>query len=187
MLGEGVMNAVLRQAHPSDLENLLRLYAQFEPKGEFGGLPPVTLSETERWLRAVWYNGYHHFVVESGARLVGHAILHEVAGKREAELSMFVHQDFRGLGLGRRLLLGVLNHACKQLHLHRVWVRVHEANATVQEDLERAGFQTTDLNDIFKAEFEMGRALNCAECKGEQCIIFTKGLPVTVAMPKLFW
>ena len=73
------------------------------------------------------------------------------------------------------------------MHLNRVWVRVHETNATVQEDLERAGFHTTDLNDVFKAEFEMERLSNCPDCRGEQCVIFTQGLPVTVAMPKVFW
>jgi hypothetical protein len=91
------------------------------------------------------------------------------------------------LGLGRRLLLGVLNCACKQLHLNRVWVRVYEVNATAQEDLERAGFHATDLNDVFNAEFDMERESNCHECKGERCAIFTKGLPVTVAMPKVYW
>jgi RimJ/RimL family protein N-acetyltransferase len=187
MLSSRMMNAVLRKTQAADFENLMRLYAQFEPKGTFDGLPPLRSSDIERWLRRIESKNCEQFVIEIGVRIVGHSILQWNDARTESELKMFIHQDFRGLGLGRRLLMGVLNHACRQLHLSRVWVRVPSNDPAIQEDLERVGFHASDLNEIFNGEFDMERTSNCPECKGERCAIFNRFLPATVEVPRTYW
>ena len=176
------MNASARILKPTDFERLLRLYAKFEPKGAFMGLPPVSLHDTETWLHGLC-NDCEQFVIELGDRIVGHSFLRVAPDKPEAEMGIFIHQDFRGLGLGRTLLLGMLNYGCKQLHLSRVWVKIDNSNSFGREVLERFGFYARDFNDVLKMELEMERPSNCAKCKGDRCKVYGKPLPQTLAVP----
>jgi RimJ/RimL family protein N-acetyltransferase len=181
------MNAVLRTSQPEDFEKLLRFYVHFEPKECYRGLPPMTTSEIERWLRQLCHAGDVQFVIDIGVRIVGHAVLHLSPSQTEADLMIFVHQDVRDRGLGKRLLLGTLHYGCKTLCLDRVKMNVHSANPIAQEELEHIGFHATDLNRIFELEYDMERPSHCAECKGERCVIYGKPLPVAIEVPRDNW
>jgi RimJ/RimL family protein N-acetyltransferase len=173
------MNAVLRKFEPADFEKLLRLYIHFEPKKCYRGLPPMTASGIERWLRRLCGDDRVQFVAEIGMRIVAHAVLQLSPNRTEADLLLFVHQDERGHGLGKRLLLGALQYGCKQLHLDRVLVKVYSANEAAQEELESIGFCIANLNRVFDSEFEMERPSNCVTCRGERCALYGKSLPVS--------
>src|ERR1051326_3973505 len=110
MLNDHSMNAVVRPLQAVDFEKLIRHYGHFEPKESFCGLPPSTWRETEEWLRELNKHQHPQFIVEIGERIVGHAFLELTVDKREAELRLFILQDFRELRLGRTLLLCVLHH-----------------------------------------------------------------------------
>jgi RimJ/RimL family protein N-acetyltransferase len=155
----------------------------FKPKAAFRGLPPQTETEIDRWLKQLCGNGNEQFVVQAGERLVGHAVLCLAADKTEAELTLFVHQEFRGYGLGRSLVLGALHFACKQRHLKRVWMKVETANPLAQSALEKAEFHARDLNDLFHPELEMERVLQCDHCREEACVVFNSALPFSVPLP----
>ena len=90
------------------------MYLDFEPKGAFLGLPPR--KEPQAWLDrlANWPN----FVVLVEERIVGHSVLCWQGDL--GEVAVFVHQDYRGTGLGKRLLTEVINEA-RRRGLRRVW------------------------------------------------------------------
>lgn len=179
----GRMNANFRLIQPTDFEKLMRFYVHFVPKQSFHEMPPDTHSGIVEWLRDLDRKGCVQFVVEAGDRIAAHAWLEPAPSGDEGSFSVFVHQDFRGLGIGRNLSLGVLNHGCKQMHLKRVLIRIDNSNPIAQQTLERFGFYARDLNSTFARELEMERPSSCEKCKGERCIIFNKPIPFSIALP----
>jgi RimJ/RimL family protein N-acetyltransferase len=177
------MNATLRKFQEKDFDGVVAMYAAFEPKGEFQGLPPHTVWEIKRWIRAFMEADDAQFVIEVDGRIVGHAVLCVSAQKIDAELAIFIHQNYRGLGLGRKFLLGVLNFGCKTLELDRVWVSVQGSNARALRLFEGVGFKPIGLHDFLQWEIEMQRPSHCQNCKGEKCEIFGKTLPISVRLP----
>ena len=47
------MRAILRAYNESDAERLFEMYCQFEPEGEFQGLPPRTVPQIKKWLALI--------------------------------------------------------------------------------------------------------------------------------------
>jgi RimJ/RimL family protein N-acetyltransferase len=174
------MEARLRRFAPGDFGRLVEMYAGFEPKGEFQGLPPRSVPEIELWLRRLCEKQFEQFVIEVAGRIVGHAMLCRFPRGDEAEFAIFVHQDFRGLGLGKRLMLGALHYGCKVMELSRVWLVVQGSNPRALRLFESAGFRATEGGDPLRWELQMVRASHCAECLQQRCVLFGQGLPVTV-------
>jgi RimJ/RimL family protein N-acetyltransferase len=181
---ESVMKATLRKIEPGDQAGLLAMYEEFDPKGEFQGLPPRSRETTERWLAALREAGDGECVIEVNKRIVGHCLLCLDASRTEAELAIFVHQDFRGLGLGRKLLLGALHHGCKVLQLDRVVLSVQGSNPRAVHLFESVGFRPCGAVHGLQWELEMARLSNCERCKEDRCILFGQSLPMTVTVAK---
>jgi RimJ/RimL family protein N-acetyltransferase len=178
------MIASIRQSKRDDLDKLLAMYSEFEPKGECQGLPPSTEAQTAEWLRRVEDIGSAQFVIEVGRSLVGHAMLCPGPHTKEAELAVFVLPDFRERGLGKALTLGTLHHACTHLQLDRVWLSVRGSNPRALRLFEGIGFQPVKEWDPFTWEVEMERPCHCARCKKEGCPVFGVGFPRTMQVPR---
>jgi ribosomal protein S18 acetylase RimI-like enzyme len=104
----------VRCATPEDREHLLAFYGNFEPRPASLGLPPVY--NLEVWLDRL--APQPNFLAFVEGRLAGHAVLYPQNSK--GEVAVFIHQDYRGRGLGRRLLLEVIREG-RRRGLHRVW------------------------------------------------------------------
>lgn len=111
---EKALAVELRRAAPGDRNALVTMYASFEPKGAAMGLPPR--KDPQKWLDGLV--GYPNFVACVASRPVGHSVL--CTGGESAEIAVFVHQDYRGRGLGRALLKAMIEEA-KRLGVRRVW------------------------------------------------------------------
>ena len=61
---------VLRAFEESDSDKLFEMYCQFEPKGEFQGLPPRHVSQIKKWLNQLREQGFYQFVVDVDGRIV---------------------------------------------------------------------------------------------------------------------
>ncbi len=104
----------VRRATPADRETLLAFYESFEPRPASLGLPPA--HNLEAWLDRL--APQPNFLVLIEGRVAGHAALYRQNGK--GEVAVFIHQDFRGQGLGRKLLLEIIEEA-RRRGLHRIW------------------------------------------------------------------
>ena len=158
------------------------MYVAFEPKGEYQGLPPRTESQIRKWLAQLRERGFEQFVAEVGNRIVGHAVLCPSQRRTEAELAIFLHQAYRGLGIGKKLILGVLNFGCRQLALERAWLFVSGSNPVALHLFEDVGFRPGGEGDPLAWEIQMERPSHCAKCKGTKCIVFGDTLPQTVTV-----
>jgi len=163
-----------------DCKHLVGMYEEFEPKAEFQGLPPRSTSQIKKWLTQLGELGFFQFVVEVDGRIVGHSMLCPSQRKTEAELAIFLHQEYRGLGFGKKLLLGTLNFGCKTLELHRVWLFVMGSNPIALRLFESVGFRPGRDGDPLAWEIEMERPSHCAKCKGDKCVAFGESFPMTV-------
>lgn len=177
------MRAVLRTLEELDAEKLFEMYCQFEPKGEFQGLPPRTAPQIKKWLSQLREQGFYQFVIEVGDGIVGHTALCPSQRKTVAELAIFLHQDYRGCGLGKRLLLGTLNFGCKTLELEHVWLFVMGSNPAALRLFEEVGFRPGPDGDPLAWEIEMERPSHCAKCKGNKCVVFRETFPMIVDVP----
>lgn len=176
------MNATLRKMRTTDFDALVTMYETFEPKAQFQGLPPSESFSIRRWLHRLGQTGVVQFVIEVAGDIVGHAMLCPSEAGTDAELAIFVHQDYRGLGLGRKLLLGALNHGCKVMELGRVWLSTQGSNTVALRLFETVGFRSRGASWPWWWELELERPSHCAACKGELCEVYRQPLPVTVAL-----
>ncbi|MDE3136638.1 MAG: GNAT family N-acetyltransferase [Acidobacteriota bacterium] len=109
-----VAEATVRLAGPDDREALRGMYETFEPRPASLGLPPQ--AKIDEWLDRL--APAVNYLALVGEKLVGHAILCPENGT--GEVAVFVHQDYRGQGIGR-LLLSALVEEGQRLGLRRAW------------------------------------------------------------------
>ena len=105
---------LLRLATPDDRGALIAMYLSFEPKGACLGLPPR--KEPQFWLENL--STFPNFVVVAGERIIAHAAL--CSDAESCEVAVFVHQDFRGKKLGKRLLVELIAEA-RRKGLKKIW------------------------------------------------------------------
>jgi RimJ/RimL family protein N-acetyltransferase len=186
----GVVSAMLRQClmeiafyrlAPEDLDRLWLMYIGFEPKAAFQGLPPATPLLIRNWLEKLQQQNAKQFVMETSDRFLGHSMLCPGPRPGEAEIAIFIHQQYRGRGLGRTLLLCTLNYGCKQLGLSRVWLSVQSANPRALHLFETVGFVPVPDGEP-ALELTLERPLHCERCQNEQCAIYRCRLPKTVRL-----
>lgn len=124
----------IERATPELRDALVSMYRAFEPKGASLGLPPRR--NPERWLASL--AAYPNFVARLGERVVGHAVLCPCGSS--AEIAVFVHQEFRGRGLGRQLLNALVDEA-RQLGLWHVWATTDLDNVPMLRLAHALGFR----------------------------------------------
>lgn len=109
-----IASVELRLAGERDRAALLAFYAEFEPRPASLGLPPR--ARADNWLASL--AAAPNFLAERDGKLVGHAVLCPEGGR--GEVAIFVHQDHRNQGIGRRLLAALIEEA-RRRKLRRVW------------------------------------------------------------------
>ncbi|HEV8525335.1 MAG TPA: GNAT family N-acetyltransferase [Terriglobales bacterium] len=137
----------LRRGGPADREKLTAMYRSFEPKAAAFGLPPR--GNLDRWLDLL--SGCRSFVLVAEGRIVGHAVL--CPDGPSAEVAVFVHQDFRYQGLGKRLLAELIKEA-RRLGLRRLWEITEPTNIGMRRLARSLGFVRSDQPDEFYLDLE---------------------------------
>jgi RimJ/RimL family protein N-acetyltransferase len=125
----------------NDREVLAEMYRGFEPLGAAHGLPPTNEERRIDWIDGACLLGQQ---INLGAfspagDLVGHCFL-AVSGIHEAELAIFVRQEYRRQGIGSDLVKRALQSATQE-KLQRVWALVGVEDLRVQRLLTRNGFR----------------------------------------------
>jgi GNAT superfamily N-acetyltransferase len=126
---------VLVRAGATQRRLLAEMYGSFEPKTAALGLPPRMPADIERWLASL--DRYPAFVIYDGDRIAGHAVLCPEGDS--GEVAVFVHQDYRGWGLGRRLLEALIVEAAA-LGLRRIWGIAEPDNLPMLRLARKCGF-----------------------------------------------
>lgn len=132
------------------LMRLLAFYDAFQPKGAFEGLPPAAEGERRKWVIGLM-GGWRNFLLLDGEQVVGHVGV--TLGESDLEeVIIFLHEDYRGKGIGSRALrhVGALlaREGCR-----RLWLTVESTNTAAIRCFQKAGFRFTSQE--FQPQMEM--------------------------------
>ena len=152
---------VVREYAGDDFKALVEMYRDFEPKREAQGLPPPDLPRIERWLRELASKS-RWVIALSRRRIVGHAILCPISGTA-VEFTIFVHQGFRGEGLGTHLAQRAL-YVAGQLGFKQVYLTTEFSNLAAVRLYRKLGFQVTNnLGEECEMKLELGSDLGLSD------------------------
>ncbi len=128
-----------------DFSSLLDMYRTFAPKPASQGLPPEDPETCQDWLNTLFRLGIN-MLAWRGHQVIGHvAVIPNVEGK-SGEFVIFVHQDYRNLGIGTALgeaVLKMLSH----LGFKLVWLTVRVLNYAAIKLYKKLGFEFCDFDD----------------------------------------
>ncbi|MGH9814721.1 MAG: GNAT family N-acetyltransferase [Candidatus Acidiferrales bacterium] len=133
----------VRDVQPTDRARLSELYEQFEPRGGFLGLPPRT--DAGGWLDRL--AECPAVLAEKEGQAVAHGVLCPQGDA--AEIVVFVHQDHRSRGLGRRLMQALLDRA-RELGIRRAWGITERDNLRMLRLVRSLGFLPGTEMDVFE-------------------------------------
>jgi GNAT superfamily N-acetyltransferase len=105
----------IRTIEPTEWPALARMYETFEPKRVFFGLPP--LHHSEDWLARISATCQNLVVIVNG-QFAGHGVICKEG--HDAEFAIFIHQGYRRMGLGRKLLGAIIAEA-RRLEVRLLW------------------------------------------------------------------
>lgn len=146
---QGGRPLVVREYSSPDLGPLVEMYAGFQPKRVAQGLPPPDVPRITRWLEELQRKSRSLLAAE-GARIVAHAVLCPISSEA-VEFTIFVHQDYRGRGLGTALTRLALKFAA-EIGFAQVFLATELSNYPALRLYKKAGFE---IRSAYGDECEM--------------------------------
>ena len=126
------MTTRIRPIRSTDYDQILALEAEIF--GSEAWPPEVFSAELE-------YPGSHYLVAEADHQVIGYAGLRVVGPGDPGDIqTLAVASDYRGQGVGRALLDGLLSHA-SELHVSDVFLEVRADNQAAQALYQSRGFR----------------------------------------------
>lgn len=129
---------IIRPLRPDDHSALRAFYDQFEPKRRAHGLPPAKPERIETWLLSILEQGVHLVLERDG--LIGHAFVTPTDREGVCEYAVFLHQDFRGKGIGTQLNFAMIE-AARISGVRRLWLTVEPRNKAALRSYVKVGFK----------------------------------------------
>lgn len=137
----------------ADLADLEAMYATFTPLGSANGLPPVRPDRRRDWLEHLAARGTSLIARRACGEVVGHAAL-VPSDPGQAELAVFVHQDWRTRAIGTALARAAVELAVERGH-RRLWAQTLAANRPAIRMVESCGFRCRPISNDGEVELEL--------------------------------
>ncbi len=140
------MEVRVRLAVDDDLTSIAEIYNQaIKLQSATADVSPVTIANRSKWLSEHSAQKYPVFVAETGDTVVGYCSLSayrpgRMALRYTAEISYYVHEDFRGLGIASALIQHAIDE-CRQLEIKTLFAILLDINSDSVRILEKFGFQ----------------------------------------------
>ena len=125
-----------------DMDALLSMYMVFSPRPASQGLPPEKDETCRRWVIDLVEMSENVLAWRDG-RVIGHASINPDHERRDSEFVIFVHQDFRGRGIGNELTRWIVDRA-REMGLGIVWLTVDTRNFKAIRLYQKHWFRFTE-------------------------------------------
>lgn len=132
------------------LEDVIEMYAEFDPTDRAQGIPPTGEARIRNWLETIGEYSIN-VVARHDGDVIAHAMLVpdtddpsaiKHRGDVEWELAIFVLQAYQRAGIGTALLENLLGHA-SDIGITHVWLTVERWNNPAVALYKRVGFEST--------------------------------------------
>ncbi|HPR55604.1 MAG TPA: N-acetyltransferase family protein [Deltaproteobacteria bacterium] len=136
----------IRVAVPDDLPAIVEIYNQaVSMRTATADLTPISVGDRTSWLEE--HHPYTHpvFVAEDGGTVTGWCSISpyrpgRMALRHTAEISYYVHEDFRRRGIGSRLIARAVDR-CPSLEIRTLFAILLDINTASVGILEKFGFE----------------------------------------------
>jgi L-amino acid N-acyltransferase YncA len=122
-----------------DIGQLTKMYLSFDRDQIAFGLPPRGMDRIQTWLESLFESDVQ-LIAKHNQDVVAHAAWIKDGSKR-AEVMVFVHQDYRGAGVGKKLLTAVVTMS-RFMGLDLLWAEVENHNSPMIHINHELGFET---------------------------------------------
>jgi RimJ/RimL family protein N-acetyltransferase len=127
----------LRPLQPSDKEQLVQLYLSMSNSALRWTKAPTG----EQIEQIIQYPDYYiSLVTEHNDTIIGHGEIKKDSEKRNGDLTIHLHQDYHGVGLGTMMMIALMSDANGQ-ELHRINLQVAAENRKAVRLFRKFGFQ----------------------------------------------
>ena len=147
MTVQSACKVVVRRLTEQDQPLLEEMYSSFTPLAAALGLPPYLAAQRASWL-ATLREGIN-LVAFVDDHLAGHLALLPTGDG--AEMTCFVHQDFRRQGLATALTHAAVEEA-REAGYHRISVLINANNGAARRGLLKFGFHSV-AEDLQEGEY----------------------------------
>ncbi|MFO7460386.1 MAG: GNAT family N-acetyltransferase [Desulfatiglandales bacterium] len=135
----------VRECSNHELPCLMDMYQAFLPRPASQGLPPPDSETCLKWASSLLEIAVNLLAWQDN-RVIAHAALIKDLARLSGEFVIFVHQDYRNLGIGTELTRLTLIKA-KELGFNTVWLTVAITNVIAARLYRRVGFEYCDMDD----------------------------------------
>ena len=135
----------VRECSIHDLPCLMEMYHAFLPRPASQGLPPPEPETCLKWAASLLEIAVNLLAWHEN-RVIGHAALIKDLARLSGEFVIFVHQDYRNLGIGTELTRLTLAKA-GDLGFNTVWLTVAITNVIAARLYQRVGFDYCDMDE----------------------------------------
>lgn len=140
------MNVTIRSAEQWDLPAIVEIYNQAVAlKHATCDLDPISIESKASWLAEHDPAAHPVYVAEAGGAIVGWCSLSEYRPGRKAlrftaEISYYVHEDYRRIGIASRLIEHAIRE-CPKLGIKTLFAILLDTNTASVRLLEKLGFK----------------------------------------------
>ncbi len=156
------MELDIRLAVEDDVQTITQIYNQaIALRSATADIEPVSPDSRRIWLAAHCAAKYPVFVADNHGVVLGYTSLSpyrpgRTALRHTAEISYYIHEDYRGLGIGSRLIAHAIEQ-CPRLGLKTLFAILLDINSESIRILEKFGFH------------QWGHMPNVADFDGSEC------------------
>ncbi len=143
------MGFLIRPAQTQDLEHVVKIYnAEILNGTATWNSTAKSIEDFQSWFKSLTEQRFPLFVAEHSetqhiAGYADYSSFRQITGfKHTVEHSVFIHPDFSGQGLGKALMLKLIEHA-RQNHMHVMVAAIDYENQASIMLHEKLGFQQT--------------------------------------------
>jgi CBS domain-containing protein/GNAT superfamily N-acetyltransferase len=152
-LDRGGNPIMLRADVPELLDDLTRMYLAYQPRGTFGGLPPVEDKACIKWVKEITGTSIGLMAMSFEHTVIGHAALFPIRDGT-CELLIVVVPQKQHNGIGTQLLHSLIQMGY-EVGFSQIWLSVEKSNFVAIHLYNRCGFERLDFTDSAQVEMTL--------------------------------